>query len=417
MIPYLRRNVKRCPPTRLLIYYGCRSAGTRIEQAASFGPLKCGEALFPDAPGTLDGGSALKFLYALLIFVPLAVVAEVWLKDQPWGGQAIFVASALGLIPLAGLLGEATEHLAERTGPRLGGFLNATLGNAAELIITIVALRAGELELVKASLTGSILGNLLLILGLSMLVGGLKHGRQRFDRDLAGMSSTMMSLAVIGLVVPTLFFGLHGSQVDRPLEYLSWGVAGVLLLLYGLSVAFAFTTPWLDDEVRALTPLNEVGHGRSWSSGLSLGVLVAATAGTVFLSEFLVGAVEPVVASWGVSRLFLGVVLVPFVGNVAEHLVAVQVAWKNKMQLSLSISLNSSMQVALFVAPVLVFISLLLHGPAGAMDLHFYPFEVICLGLSVVLATFIAQDGRSHWLEGAALLGVYVVIALAFFFL
>ncbi len=360
----------------------------------------------------------LKVLRFLLVFVPLAVIAEVWLKDRPWGNQAVFVASALGLMPLAGLLGEATEQLAERTGPRLGGFLNATLGNAAELILTIVALRAGEQELVKASITGSILGNLLLILGLSMLAGGLKNGRQRFDRDLAGLSSTMMSLAVIGLTVPTLFYGLHGSQVDQPLEYLSWGVAGVLLFLYALSVLFAFTTAWLDDEVRALTPLPApLSHRRAWSVGVSLAVLAVATVGTVFLSEFLVGAIEPVVSSWGVSRLFLGVVVVPLVGNVAEHLVGVQMAWKNQMQLSLSISLNSSMQVALFVAPVLVFVSLFLHGPAGAMDLHFYPFEVICLGLSVVLATFISQDGRSHWLEGAALLAVYAVIALAFFFL
>jgi len=360
----------------------------------------------------------MKFLRWFLIFVPLAVVAEVWLRRYPWGTQAVFVTSAVGLIPLAGLLGEATEQLAERTGPRLGGFLNATLGNAAEMIITIVALRAGEIELVKASITGSILGNLLLILGFSMLLGGLKNGRQRFDRDLAGLSSTMMTLAVIGLMVPTLFYGLHGSNVDLPLEYLSWGVAGILLVLYGLSVVFTFTSPWLDDEVRAVAPVEErPAHRLPWSLWTSLGVLAAATVGTVFLSEFLVGAVEPVVESWGVSKFFIGIVLIPFVGNVAEHLVGVQVAIKNKMQLSLSISLNSSMQVALFVAPVLVFISIFLRGPAGAMDLHFYPFEVICLGLGVVLATFISQDGRSHWLEGAALLAVYAVIALAFFFL
>ena len=228
----------------------------------------------------------------------------------------------------------------------------------------------------------------------------------------------MMTLAVIGLMVPTLFYGLHGSQVDLPLEYLSWGVAGILLALYGLSVVFAFTSPWLDDEVRTIIPVDDQpSRGRPWKLRVSLAVLAAATVGTVFLSEFLVRAVEPVVESWGVSRFFIGIVLVPFVGNVAEHLVGVQVAIKNKMQLSLSISLNSSMQVALFVAPVLVFVSLFLRGPAGAMDLHFYPFEVICLGLGVVLATFISQDGKSHWLEGAALLAVYVVIALAFFFL
>jgi len=366
----------------------------------------------------------MKYLRILLIFVPLAVVAEVWLQGLPWGTQAVFIASALGLIPLAGLLGEATEELAERTGPKVGGFLNATLGNAAELIITIVALRAGQFELVRASITGSILGNLLLILGFSMLLGGLKNGLQRFDRDLAGLSSTMMALAVIGLSVPTLFFHLHGDTVDMPLEYLSWGVAGVLLLLYAASVLFTFTSPILDDEVRR-SPAASLVHGRRWPLWLSLGVLVAATVATVFLSEFLVGAVEPVVHSWGVSPTFIGIVLVPFVGNVAEHLVAVQVALKNKMQLSLTVALSSSMQVALFVAPVLVFISLIMYGPAGlattggmqSLDLHFPPFEVICLGLSVIIATFISMDGRSHWLEGAALVGVYAIIALAFFFL
>jgi Ca2+:H+ antiporter len=360
----------------------------------------------------------MKFLRVLLIFVPLAVVAEVVFHDRSWGNQVIFITSAIGLIPLAGLIGEATEELAERTGPKLGGFLNATLGNAAELIITIVALRAGEFDLVKSSLIGSILGNLLFILGLSMLLGGLKNGLQRFDRDLAGLSATMMSLAVIGLIVPTLFFGLHGNQVDMPLEYLSWGVAAVLLILYILSVFFTFTSPILDDEMGTIYPGDEVPvHEGKWPLWLSLGILAIATLGTVFLSEFLVGAVEPVVESWGLSRLFIGIVIIPFVGNVAEHLVAVQVAIKNKMQLSLTISLGSSMQIALFVAPVLVFVSLFMHGPAGAMDLHFLSLEVVCLGLGVVVASFISLDGESHWLEGAALLAVYAIVALGFFFL
>ncbi len=364
----------------------------------------------------------MKYLRILLIFVPLAVAAELFLRDYSWGVQAVFVTSALGLVPLAGLLGEATEELAERTGPKLGGFLNATLGNAAELIITIVALRAGEIELVKASITGSILGNLLLILGLSMLLGGLKNGLQHFDRDLAGLSSTMMTLAVVGLVVPTLFFSLHGDRVDMPLEYLSWGVAGVLLCLYALSVTFTFTSPLLDDETGTVLPGDEIPpHGRRWPLWLSLSILVAATVATVFLSEFLVRAVEPVVESWGLSKLFIGIILVPLVGNVAEHLVAVQVALKNKMQLSLTVSLSSSMQVALFVAPILVFVALFMYGPAGApagfMDLHFSPFEVVCLGLAVLVATFVSLDGRSHWMEGAALLAVYTIIGLAFFFL
>ncbi len=360
----------------------------------------------------------MKYLRILLIFVPLAFVAEYFLHHLSWGTQAVFICSALGLIPLAGLLGEATEELAEHTGPKMGGFLNATLGNAAELIITIVALRAGEIELVKASITGSILGNLLFITGFSMLLGGLRHGLQRFDRDLAGLSATMMTLAIVGLVIPTLFFSLHGEQVDMPLEYLSWGVAGVLLVLYALSVVFTFTSPLLDDETGTILPGDEIPpHEGRWPVWVSLTVLLVTTVATVFLSEFLVGAVQPVVESWGISRLFIGVILVPFVGNVAEHLVAVQVAAKNKMQLSLTVSLSSSMQVALFVAPILVFVSLFMYGPAGAMDLHFSVIEVICLGLGVLLASFVSLDGRSHWMEGSALLAVYVIIALAFFFL
>jgi Ca2+:H+ antiporter len=328
---------------------------------------------------------------------------------------------------LAGLLGEATEELAIHTGPRIGGLLNATLGNAAELIITIVALSAGKYELVKASIIGSILGNLLLILGFSLLLGGLRHGIQRFDRGLAGMSATMMLLAVIGLMIPTLFellrevqFGrvdVLGTSIQDPaLNSLSLGVAGTLILLYVLSVLFLLQKPeqgpmgrpGVDDHSE-----EEAAHQAKWSVPLSLGVLAGSTVAIVFLSEFLVGAVEPVVASLGVSELFLGVIVIPIVGNVAEHIVGVQVAYKNKMDLSLTISLGSSMQVALFVAPLLVFISLL-FGPE--LTLFFSLFEVAALTLSVLIASFVSVDGESNWLEGAELLAVYIVIALGFYF-
>jgi Ca2+:H+ antiporter len=366
----------------------------------------------------------MKYLRYLLVFVPLAFLVE--FVEAIYNPMLLFIFACIGLIPLAGLLGEATEELAIHTGPRIGGLLNATLGNAAELIITVVALSAGKVELVKASITGSILGNLLLILGFSLLLGGWKHGVQRFDRNLTGMSATMMLLAVIGLIIPTLLELIREVQVgqidvfntsvrDPALDSLSLGVAGILILLYVLSLIFTFRTPigeshtGVDDHSE-----EEVAHQAKWSIRTSVIVLAVCTIAIVFLSEFLVGAVEPVVASLGVSELFLGIIIIPLVGNVAEHIVGVQVAYKNKMDLSLTISLGSSMQIALFVAPLLVFISLL-FGPE--MTLFFSLMEVIALALSVLIAAFISTDGESNWLEGAQLLAVYVIIALGFFYI
>ncbi|HEU5089437.1 MAG TPA: calcium/proton exchanger [Roseiflexaceae bacterium] len=363
----------------------------------------------------------MKYLRYLLIFVPLAAVAEYVLHNP----LLVFVFASVGLVPLAGLLGEATEELAIHTGPKVGGLLNATLGNAAELIITIVALRAGKYELVKASLTGSILGNLLLILGLSLLLGGLKNGIQRFDRSTAGISASMMTLAVIGLVIPTLFELLREIQagavdafqtevVDPGLNSLSLGVAAILIVLYILSLIYTFRQPGrtasgVDDH-----SAEEDAHQARWSVPVSVGVLAVSTLAIVFLSEALVGAVEPVVAGFGVSELFLGIIIIPVVGNVAEHIVGVQVAYKNKMDLSLAISLGSSMQIALFVAPLLVFVSLLF---GREMTLFFSLFEVAALSLAVLLASLISLDGRSNWLEGAQLLAVYVILALGFFYI
>jgi Ca2+:H+ antiporter len=365
-----------------------------------------------------------KYLRYLLIFVPLAFLVEY--VEAIHNPLLVFIFSCIGLIPLAGLLGEATEELAIHTGPKVGGLLNATLGNAAELIITIVALSAGKVDLVKASITGSILGNLLLILGFSLLLGGLRHGVQRFDRNLTGMSGTMMLLAVIGLIIPTLMELVREIQAghvdpfdtsvrDPALDSLSLGVAAILILLYVLSLIFTFQTPahgshsGVDDH-----SADEELHQAKWSVPISVAILAVSTIAIVFMSEFLVGAVEPVVASLGVSELFLGIILIPLVGNVAEHIVGVQVALKNKMDLSLTISLGSSMQIALFVAPLLVFISLL-FGPE--MTLFFSLMEVAALGLAVLIAANISVDGESNWLEGAQLLAVYLIVALGFFFI
>lgn len=365
----------------------------------------------------------MNILRYMLLFVPLAFLAE-WFFPNP---LLVFALSCIALVPLAGLLGEATEELAIHVGPKVGGLLNATLGNAAELIITIVALREGKIELVKASITGSILGNLLLILGLSLLLGGLRHGIQKFDRNLTGVAATMMMLSVVGMMIPTLFELLRDVQSGRvdvfntgvrdpALDALSLGVAGILIIVYVLSLIFSFQKP--ERGIGAPTgvddPSTEIEHHQAkWSVPLSLGILTISTVAIVFLSEFLVGAVEPVVEQLGVSELFLGVILIPLVGNVAEHIVGVQVAMKNKMDLSLSISLGSSMQIALFVALALVFISLLF---GNEMTLYFSLFEVAALTLAVLCTAQVSVDGESNWLEGVQLLAVYLITGLGFFF-
>ncbi|MBZ0276051.1 MAG: calcium/proton exchanger [Anaerolineae bacterium] len=346
-----------------------------------------------------------RIVKALLIFVPIAIVADFVLHlEQP---VLLFIFAALGVIPLADLIGEATEELAVYTGPKIGGLLNATLGNAAELIITIFAIKEGLIDLVKASIIGSILGNLLLVLGLSILLGGLKNGLQNFDRRTAGLNATLLILAVVALMVPSLFDA--AIQENRASEVgLSEGVAVVMIIIYGLSILYTFTN--------GAPMTREAAHHESkWSVRFAVGVLVAATLGIVVLSEILVGAVEPVTQQLGLTEFFIGIIIIPLVGNVAEHLVAVQVALKNKMELSLAVSLGSSLQVALFVAPVLVFISLLMGGET--LLLVFNSFELVAVTAASLVAAFIALDGESNWLEGAMLLAAYLMIALAFFYL
>ncbi|NIO71442.1 MAG: calcium/proton exchanger [Anaerolineae bacterium] len=340
----------------------------------------------------------------LLIFVPIAIVGEF----LHWPPLLVFALSALAVMPLASLIGQATEELAAHTGPRLGGFLNATLGNVAELIITIFAIRAGLLELVKASITGSILGNVLLVLGLSILLGGLKNGIQRFDRSHAGLNSTMLILAVVGLGIPSLFSHAIEVKNHEAVEYLSLGVALVLIVIYGLSLIYAFFA------VPAGKEAEEAHIHRGWNTSKASGVLIAATLLIAWLSEILVGAVEPVVEAVGVTEFFLGIIIIPLVGNVAEHLVGVQMAIRNRMELSLAISVGSSLQIALFVAPALVFISLLMGNP---LTLVFNQFELISLVAAVLIAALVSLDGESNWLEGAQLLVVYIIIGLAFFYL
>jgi len=347
----------------------------------------------------------LKYLNSLFIFAPIAIAGELF----HWSPVIVFVAAALSVIPAAGLMGRATEELAAHTGPRLGGLLNATLGNAAELIITLFAIRAGLLDLVKASITGSIIGNVLLVTGFSVLLGGLKNGVQRFERTQAGVNATQLLLAVAALMIPSLFFFAH-TETTGPVESLSLGTAIVMLAIYAFGIIFAFrftsAEPALGQEV-------EVEAHSTWSTRTAVLVLLGATVLIAVLSEVLVGAVEETVKTIGMSEFFIGIIVVPLVGNVAEHAVAVQTAYKNKMELSMAVSLGSSLQIALFVAPVLVFLSLLMGHP---LTLVFNQFEIVALFTGVLLAAFVAQDGESNWLEGAQLLTVYIILALAFFF-
>ncbi len=351
----------------------------------------------------------MKALYSLLILVPVALLSRYL------GGPAVltFGAAALGIVPLAALLGRATEALAERAGPQVSGLINGTLGNAAELIITFFAIRAGLLELVKASITGSILGNLLLVMGLSLLVGGLRHGLQKFDRTQAGLNATMLMLAVIALGIPSLFS--HAIEVGTghmAVEYLSLGVAGAMLLVYILSQFYLLRNGRGNSQPGVI---HHRAPGRlEWPLWKTLAGLTISTALIVWLSEVLVAAVEPLLEYLGWTEFFIGVVIIPLVGNVAEHLVAVQVAAKDEMDLSLSISVGSGLQVALFVAPVLVFLSLAMGNP---LTLVFNAFELAALVAASIIAALVSQDGESNWMEGVQLLVVYLILALAFFFL
>lgn len=347
----------------------------------------------------------MKYLNLLLVFVPIAILGELLHWPSTW----VFVASALAVIPAAGMLGQATEELAAHTGPRLGGLLNATLGNAAELIITLFAIRAGLLDLVKASITGSILGNVLLVMGMSILLGGVKNGVQRFDRTHAGVNATQLILAVLALMIPSLFFFAH-TETTGPVESLSLGTAVAMMLVYALGLRFAFRYTSPEPELARET---KATHHGGWSLRKVALVLALSTALIAGLSELLVGAVEQTVSAWGISEFFIGIIVVPLVGNVAEHAVAMQAAYKNKMELSMGVSLGSSLQIALFVAPLLVFVSLLMGHP---LTLVFNPFEIVALGAGVLIAAFVAQDGESNWLEGAQLLALYLILALAFFF-
>lgn len=357
----------------------------------------------------------------LLASVPVPLILEHYHVSEIW----IFIFSGLAIIPLAGLMGRATENLAETMGAGLGGLLNATFGNAAELIIALMALSRGPAmyPLVKASLTGSIIGNVLLVLGLSMLAGGLFHPRQVFNRTAASMGATLLALASIGLVVPTLYYHVFRTGVvlnpeeTHTLELLSEEIAGILAAIYLLNLVFSL---WTHRHLFAgpEEDLPTTGEHRQpeWSRTTSFLILLLATAGVAWMSEFLVSTVEHAGQQLGLSQVFIGVIVVAVIGNAAEHSTAVLVAMKNKMDLALHIAIGSGIQIALFVAPALVFASVLM-GHAQPLDLHFSLMELITVLLAVGVLALVCQDGETHWMEGVLLLGVYVILALAFYHL
>jgi Ca2+:H+ antiporter len=343
----------------------------------------------------------------LLLAVPVSIVLG-YVVHAPavW----VFLTACLGILPLAGYMGESTEHLAHRTGPTIGGLLNATFGNAAELIIAIVALRAGLVELVKASITGSILGNLLLILGLALVAGGANRGQLKFNRTNAGMSAGMLALAVVALVFPALFHSVHPEASARVSElHMSEAVAVILIATYALSLLFTLRThrSLFGGEAHPM-------DGPVWSVGKAVIILGLATVGVAVESELLVHAATDATTALGLSQAFLGLIVIPIIGNAAEHAAAVMLSRKGQIDLGLQIALGSSIQVALLVAPLLVFAGMAM---GQEMSLVFRPFEVVALGLATVVTAIITLDGESHWFEGVQLLAVYAMVAIGAFYL
>lgn len=323
----------------------------------------------------------------------------------------VFVSSCLSIVPLAFFMGKATEGIADRAGPAIGGLLNATLGNAAELIIAFVAMRAGMDAVVKASLTGSIIGNILFVYGLAALVGGIKREKQTFNATAASASATILLVAVAGLVLPAVFVGM-GPEIQGKVGPLSTAIAVVLLVSYGAGLIFSLVTHrHLYDGARH----GATEHGPHRPLWRDLLILLLATAGIVVMSEILVHSVEAASERLGLSEIFIGVFVVAVVGNAAEHSTAVWMAAKNKMDLGIGIAVESSKQIALFVAPLLVLLSLLFRDEQ--MTLVFHPVEVLAVVFCTVILKFSCDDGESNWLEGVQLLCLYVVLGIVFFFL
>ena len=348
----------------------------------------------------------MKYLYILLIFLPITIIGEL----VGFSETILFVCSALAIIPLAGLMGKSTDVISCYTGQTIGGLLNATFGNMTELIIAFVAMKAGMFDVVKASLAGSVIGNILLVLGFAMLAGGLKHKTQEFNKHSINISASMLLFAILGLSIPAIFtHTMPESSLTTQFEGLSVITAALMLLIYVMQFVFSFVThKYLyeetlvsDDEDRPVMKLS-----------VAIAILVGATVCIAVLSEIFVGTVEPMAESAGLSKTFVGIILVPIIGNAAEHSTAIIMAFKNKMNAAIEIAVGSSLQIILFVTPVLVLLSLFFEP----MSIVFTPFELVAVTASVIIANTVATDGESNWLEGLQLVAAYVIIGAAFFF-
>ncbi|MGD1861128.1 MAG: calcium/proton exchanger [Leptolyngbyaceae cyanobacterium] len=368
--------------------------------------------------------------YGLLIFVPISLAAY-WFG---WGDLTVFITAALAIIPLAGWMGTSTEKIAVVLGPSWGGLLNATFGNATELIIALIALNEGLISVVKSSVVGSIISNLLLVLGLSMLLGGIKYKEQDFQPVIARVNASAMNLAVIAILLPTAVEFTANDVAKSTLQNLSDAVAIILIAVYGLTLLFSMKTHTYlydagtsdqesaahdagandadasdkDKEKTAAADAESAPNLKLW-----IPVLLGATVTVAAESELLVNTLESATEQIGLSQLFTGVILLPIIGNAAEHATAVTVAMKDKMELAVSVAVGSSLQIALFVAPVLVLAGWLWGKP---MNLSFAPLELLAVAVAVLITNSISSDGRSNWLEGTMLLATYAILGLAFYF-
>ncbi len=351
----------------------------------------------------------------LLVFIPISIAAEY----LHWGTLTVFITSGIAIVPLAIWLSTATEEVAVVAGSSIGALLNAVFGNATELIIALVALKAGLIDIVKASITGTIISNLLLVMGLSMLLGGLRYKEQEFQPIVARVNGSSMTLAVTAILLPTMVIYTSNGVEEGAILNLSITVAVVLMIVYALTLLFSLKTHSYLYEVGLVELEEEIQAGAAQTPAhkpnltLWIGVLVVATLAVAFESEIFVGVVEEATKGLGLTPLFTGVILLPLVGGAAEYVTAVSVAIKNNMDLSVSVAMGSSLLVALLVAPILVLVGIAIGQP---MDLNFNPFEVVAVAVAVAVANLISLDGRSNWLEGTLLLATYVVLGAAFYF-
>ena len=348
----------------------------------------------------------------LLIFIPITLILEFFVHP---GDAVIFAAAALSIVPVAAMMGQATENLATKTGPTIGGLLNATFGNATELIIAFFALQAGKTEVVKASITGSMIGNMLLVLGLALFLGGLRFQKQVFSKETAGALSSLLLIVMIAFIVPALFDftergdGVSAAQAQISDAHFSLAASFVLIGLYICNMVFSLVT-----HKDLISASDDEHDGPSWSAGRSVGTLLVATLVVAWLSETLVGSLEGFSKVVGLSEVFAGLIIIPIIGNAAEHSASV-FAVKNKLDISIQIALGATIQIALLVAPILVILSFLIGQP---MDLVIHrPLELAGLVGATLITASVCRDGETNWLEGAMLLGVYLLLAVAFFFL